>query len=62
MTILILTIINSDASPFLKDVSPREVSVLSNFRNYVVTLLRHKGGTNAVNNYVTIMVDKKSVA
>jgi len=32
--------------------------VLSNFRNYVVTLLRHKGGANAVNNNVTIMVDK----
>ncbi len=51
---MILTTINCDASPFPKDVSLKEVSVLRNLQDYVVTLLRDKGGANAVK-YALIM-------
>ena len=39
----VLTIINSDASPFPKDLSLKEASVLRNLQDYVVTLLRGRG-------------------
>ncbi len=45
---LILTIIDSDASPFPKDVSLKEVNVLRNFQNCVVTLLSDRDRANAV--------------
>ena len=45
---LILTIINTDFSPFPKDVSLKEVSVLRNLQNCVVTLLRDRDRANAV--------------
>ena len=51
---MILTTINSDASPFPKDVSLKEVSMLWILQNYVVSLLRDKGGANAVE-YALIM-------
>ncbi len=45
---LFLTIIDGDASPFPKDVSLREVSMLRNLQDYVVTLLRDRDRANAV--------------
>ena len=48
MPSFILTIINSNASAFPKDVSLKEVSIFGTLRDYVVTLLRDRGGSNAI--------------
>ncbi len=41
---LILTTINSDALPFPKNMSLKGVTMLRNLQDYVVTLLRDRGG------------------
>ncbi len=45
---MILTIINTDFPLFPKDVSLKEVSVLSNLQNCFVALLRDRDRANAV--------------